>query len=69
VALRREDLSPEELQRQQALDRSWEQAQSDLADRRFRAYLERSLDRLDAEEAAPVLSREEFLARTEPPVG
>jgi hypothetical protein len=29
----------------------------------------RALELVDAEEAAPVLSREEFLARTEPSVG
>jgi hypothetical protein len=64
VALRREDLSPEELERQVALDRSWAGAQRSLADPEFRAYLEESIRRLDARGPAPLLTREEFLART-----
>ena len=64
MALRREDLGPEERGRQDALDRSWEQAQRDLADPELRDYLEESLRRLDAAEPAPMLTREEFLAQT-----
>jgi hypothetical protein len=64
VALRREDLTPEQLDHQRSLDRSWGAAQRDLADPEFRAYLERSLRRLDAKEPAPMLTREEFLAQT-----
>jgi hypothetical protein len=64
VALRREDLTPEQLEHQRALDRSWAEAQRGLADPEFRAYLEASIRRLDATEPAPLLTREEFLART-----
>jgi len=64
MALHREDLGPEERERQDALDRSWEQAQRDLADPELRDYLEASLRRLDAGEPAPLLTREEFLAQT-----
>ena len=64
MALRREDLSPEQLERQRALDRSWAAAQRDLADSEFRAYLEQSLRRLDEKEHVPSLTREEFLAQT-----
>jgi hypothetical protein len=67
MALRREDLSPDELERQEALDRSWVAAQSDLADADFRGYLQESLRRLDAEEPPPALTRDEFLARTGAP--
>lgn len=67
MALRREDLKPEERERQEALDRSWAQAQRDLADPEFRGYLEESLRRLDAREPAPLLTREEFLAQTQIP--
>ncbi len=64
MALRREDLSPEQLEHQRALDRSWAEAQRDLADPEFRPFLEQSLRRLDAKEPAPLLTREEFLAQT-----
>lgn len=64
MALRREDLTPEQLEHQRALDRSWASAQRGLADPDFRAYLEDSIRRLDAKEPAPVLTREEFLAQT-----
>lgn len=58
MALRREDLSPEELRRQQALDRSWAAAQRDLADPGFRERLGDSLQRLDATPAAPLVTSE-----------
>lgn len=64
MALRREDLSAEQLERQRALDRSWYEAAQGLADPEFRAYLEASLRRLDEEPSAPVLTREQFLAQT-----
>lgn len=64
MTLRRDDLNPEQLEHQRALDRSWVEAQWDLADPEFRAYLERSLGRLDTAEPAPLLTREEFLAKT-----
>jgi hypothetical protein len=65
VALRREDLSPEQLARQEGLDRSWAEAQRELADPEFRAYLEASIRRIDEGPPAPTLTREEFLARTD----
>lgn len=64
MALRRDDLSTEQLEHQHALDRSWAEAQRGLADPEFRAYLEESIRRLDAREPAPLLTREEFLAHT-----
>ena len=64
VALRREDLTPEQLEHQRALDRSWAEAQRGLAEPEFRAYLEDSIRRLDSKEPAALLTREEFLAQT-----
>jgi hypothetical protein len=65
MALHREDLSPEELARQRALDRSWETAQRSLANNEFRAYLEASLERVTVSDAVTI-SGEQFLAETEP---
>jgi hypothetical protein len=62
--VRREDLTPEQLELQRALDRSWAAAQRGLTDPEFRAYLDASLRRLDTKEPAPTLTREEFLALT-----
>jgi hypothetical protein len=67
VALHREDLSPEQLEVQRGLDRSWAAAQRDLADPEMRAYLEASIRRLDERATATLLTREEFLAQTEIP--
>jgi hypothetical protein len=64
VALHRDELSPEQLEHQLALDRSWAEAQRGLADPEFRAYLEESIRRLDAKVPAPLLTRDEFLAQT-----
>lgn len=64
VALRREDLNADQLERQRALDRSWVEAERGLADLELRADLEASLRRLDAETPAPLLTREQFLAQT-----
>lgn len=66
MALRREDLSPEELERQRALDRSWADAQRDLTDPDLRGRLEGALQRLDAKPIAPLLTPKEFLEQTEP---
>jgi len=67
VALRREDLTAEQLAYQEGLDRSWASAQRQLADPEFRAYLEESIRRLDAKyPRPPLLTAEEFLAQTEP---
>lgn len=69
MALRREDLTAEQLARQEGLDRSWATAQRQLADPEFRAYLEESIRRIDAKDPPPPrLTREEFLAQTEPVV-
>lgn len=65
MARPREDLSPDQLEHQHALDRSWVAAQRGLSDPRFRAYLEDSICRLDAKETPPLLTREEFFAQTE----
>jgi hypothetical protein len=65
MALHREDLSPQQLEVQRGLDRSWAAAQRALADPEMRAYLEESIRRLDAKEPAPVLTRDEFLAQTQ----
>jgi hypothetical protein len=64
MALRREDLTPEQLEHQRALDRSWAEAQRGLADPEFRAYLENSIRRLATNEPASMMTREEFLAQT-----
>jgi hypothetical protein len=64
VALRREDLSSEQLEHQLALDRSWAVAQRGIGDPELRAYLESALARLVAKDPAPLLTREGFLART-----
>ena len=69
MALRREDLSPEELERQCGLDRSWVDAGRALADPSFRVGLVDSIGRLDGRDPAPLLTRAEFLALTEPDVG
>jgi hypothetical protein len=63
VALRRDDLSAEQLKRQQALDRSWLEAEQGLADPELRAYLEASLRRLEKDPSAPLLTRDQFLAQ------
>ena len=51
--------------RQGALDRSWRVGQQALNDPAMREYLERSIERVNRSDA-PRLSREEFLAQTEP---
>ncbi len=65
MSRRREDLNPEELARQSALDRSWAAAQQSLADNEFRACLEASIERVAVSEAVPITG-EQFLAQTEP---
>ncbi len=65
MALRHDHLSPEELARQRALDRSWRAGQEALNDPAMREYLERSIERVNRSDA-PSVSREEFLAQTEP---
>ncbi|CAN5897738.1 hypothetical protein BH23ACT2_BH23ACT2_26030 [soil metagenome] len=66
MALRREDLTAEEQLRQEALDRSWSEAQRSLSDPSFRDYLERSIERVNASPTSEVLTSEGFLTLTEP---
>lgn len=63
MATRQEKLSADEIERQRALDRSWETARRLLADDEFAAYLTASIARVQSSDAAPV-SAEEFLAMT-----
>lgn len=65
MAVRHDDLNPEEQARQGALDRSWRAAREALSDPDFRARLEQSIDRVNGSEVRPITS-EEFLAQTEP---
>lgn len=65
MAMRHDDLTEEQLQLKRAYERSWENAQRQLADPEFRAYLEASIERVNSS-SAPRTSREEFLAATEP---
>ncbi len=65
MAVRHEDLNPEERDRQRALDRSWTAAQEALSDPEYRARLQASIDRVNRSDARPI-SGEEFLAQTEP---
>ena len=64
MALRREELNPEELARQRALDRSWRAAQESLSDPAFRAFLEASIERVTVSGAEPITA-EQFLAQTQ----
>lgn len=65
MAMRHDDLTDEQIELKRAYERSWENAQRQLADPEFRAYLEASLERLNESSAKPI-TREEFLAMTEP---
>lgn len=65
MAVRHEDLNPEEQDRQRAFDRSWAAAQEGLDDPDFRARLQASIDRVNRSDARP-MSGEEFLAHTDP---
>lgn len=65
VALRREDLTPEQMRYQRALDRSWAVVQQRLADAECVADFEASMRRIDSGEASPPLTRDEFLAQTQ----
>jgi hypothetical protein len=64
MAVRHDDLSPEEQARQRALDRSWGAAQEALNNPGARALLEASIERVNRSEATPI-TRDEFLAATE----
>ena len=65
MAMRHDDLTEEQLELKRAYERSWENAQRQLADPEFRAYLEASIERVNQSSARP-MTREEFLAATEP---
>ena len=65
MAVRHDDLSPEEEARQRALDRSWGAARDALSDPDYRARLERSIERVNISDVRPITG-EEFLAQTEP---
>jgi hypothetical protein len=67
VSLRHEQLTPEELALQRDLDRSWEGAQKALADPELKAYLERSITRLNGVRSGATMTTDEFLALTELP--
>ncbi len=65
MAVRHDDLSPEEKARQRALDRSWRAARDALSDPDCRARLEKSINRVNVSDVRPITG-EEFLAQTEP---
>lgn len=65
MAARREDLTEEQLARRRAYQRSWDVAQEFLADPEKRAWLESNIERVGHSSAKP-MTREEFLASTEP---
>lgn len=67
MALRREELTPEQRAEWEARHRSWEAGQRALEDPAFRVELERALRQLDEEPQPPAISPEEFLAMTAPP--
>lgn len=64
--MRHDDLSPEELVRKRAIERSWAAAQTAMVDQTWRAYLEASVSRVNRSSAG-LLTREEFLAHTARP--
>ncbi len=63
--LRHEELTPEEVEVQQGLDRSWAAARAALRDPQTRAELERGVERVN-NSTVGVISKDEFLAQTEP---
>ena len=63
--LRHEAMTPEEVEVQKGLDRSWAAARATLEDPTARAELERSIERINNSNAT-VISKDEFLAQTEP---
>jgi hypothetical protein len=67
MPLRHQKLSDEERERQRELDRSWQRAQETLADPVKRAYLEASIERVNASTTPARLTKAEFLSGTEPP--
>lgn len=65
MVMRHDDLTEEQLDLQRAYQRSWDNAQRQLVDPEFRAYLEASLERLNNTSATPI-TRDQFLAMIEP---
>jgi hypothetical protein len=65
MAMRHDDLTDEQLELKRAYERSWQEGQRQLADPRFRAYLEASIERVN-KSSARRMTREEFLLATEP---
>ena len=65
MATRDDKLKGEELDRQRALDRSWEAAQRLLSDEEFRAYLDASIERVRSSEE-DAMTGDEFVAQTKP---
>lgn len=67
MALRPEDLTPEQREEWAARHRSWESGQRALEDPVIRARPEEALRELDEEPQPPPMSPDEFLAITAPP--
>lgn len=67
VSFRHENLRDEKQALQRDLDRSWERSQETLADPVKRAYLEESIERVNASTSSTTVTKDEFLARSEPP--
>ena len=65
MALRHEDLSPDELAHQERLERSWVGAQRVLSDSEARSRLEASIERVNSSASSGTMSGDEFLAATE----
>jgi hypothetical protein len=65
--LRHENLTEEEQALQSEFDHSWARAQETLADPVKRAYLQESIERVNASTSSTRLTKDEFLARTELP--
>ena len=65
MAMRHDDLTEEQLELRRAYRLSWGAAQEALADPECRAWLEENIERVNTSSAKPI-TREEFLAMTEP---
>jgi hypothetical protein len=66
MVVRNEALSNEEAAQQHALNRSWSGARRALDDPAFRTRLEQSIASLNDSASSTTLTRDEFLAVTEP---
>lgn len=64
MALCRDDLTPEQLARQEAYDRSWASLQEARANPEMVAWLREQIRRLDERPPAPKKTKEEFLAES-----